>query len=97
MRADRLNIRIEIEHAAQPADDREKRAQLRQPDRRHQAIFATRDLDAAGCPVQRDHAAVSAMLDHFHTGDRTGGEERQDRVPIVWRTIAEAQSYKRWL
>src|SRR5271157_6063348 len=61
MRADRLDVRVEIEKPPQARDDREQCAHLREPDGRDEAIAAGCNFHAADGFVDGDRAAVAVV------------------------------------
>ncbi len=93
MSRDGGGVRVEIEHAAEPRDDRQKRPGLRDVDARFQrrAGAVVAHLQNAGAAVVRKRPPVGsgARVHLLDARDRALRQKREQRVPVVGRAVGE--------
>ena len=87
---DRVDVRVEVEPATQATADRVVGG--RAVDLRREAAIGRLDLDRAGNAVDADRPPISVAVDCLDPGDRTRGEECDERRPVErWRRVEDDQ------
>ena len=92
---DGFDVGAEIEQAAHTADDGGQGLNARETNSDGQALSLgqMRDLDGSGKAIHADGAQVTCVLHDFHAGYGARPQEGEHCIPVIRRTIAQAQRH----
>ncbi len=94
--ADHVGTCVEVEQRADARDQRHHHRDQRRRELELQAraiSSSVRHGDRAGMAIERDHAAIDAGVDVLDAWNRAGREEREQVIPVEWRSVVEPQTY----
>ncbi len=92
-------IGAEIEHAPHALDDEQQSARIGEThlQRERSASPDVRDIDHAVLPVDLNRPPIVRSIDRLHAWYRARAQKRQHGVPVVRRTIGQAEAIAVWL
>ena len=95
VRADRHDVRTQVEGATNAKHDGRKRAHVRKPDghRETRGLRQVGDLHRSRFPISRNGPKIASSVDVLDAIEQAGSKVREDRLPVVGRPVPQPHGY----